>query len=202
MDSQVTETKTQSNESPWKQDFMSLFGFKQEGSSEPSPTPEKSLFQKVWDWAQPPVRNLPERNDGDYPTRGQRGEGFGDSFDTIFDRLLMQESRKQHTDKNGNLTKSPVGALGITQIMPETGKKPGYGVKPLQDQSEAEYLRVGRELLQAYTKKYGGDYRKGLAAYNYGPGNVDKLVKKYGSEWEEHLPAETKNYLKKVADAS
>jgi len=37
-----------------------------------------------------------------------------------------------------------------------------------------------------------------LAVYNFGIGNVKKLIKKYGNEsWENHLPKETKDYIQK-----
>lgn len=45
---------------------------------------------------------------------------------------------------------------------------------------------------------FGNDIRKALAAYNYGPGNVRKLITKYGDAWEKGLPSETKGYLKKI----
>ena len=196
MESQANETQQQSNPTPWNQDFMNMFGFKQEApSGASSPTPQKSLFQRVWESVQPPPPRVVE----DTVTAAQPTRGSRSAFESTFDRLLQQESRKTHTDKNGKLITSSAGAQGITQIMPETGKKPGYGIKPLQDDSEGEYLRVGRELLQAYTKSFDGDIRKGLAAYNAGPGKVKTLLTKHGEQgWESQLPKETRDYLKKI----
>lgn len=118
------------------------------------------------------------------------------------EKLLNVESRLKHYKEDGKtLTTSPRGALGISQIMPETGAKPGYGIKPLQDQSEEEYRRLGFDLLAAYQKKYKGDVRKALAAYNYGPGNVDKAIvqaRKAKTNWETRLPKETRDYLTKI----
>ena len=123
-------------------------------------------------------------------------------FDSIFSRLIQQESRGKHTDAAGNLTKSPVGALGITQLMPGTIKDPGYGVKPAADNSEGEFVRVGREYLQAMLTSFKGDYGKALAAYNYGPGNVRKAIMKAAKaghdDWLSLTPKETQNYVNKI----
>lgn len=121
----------------------------------------------------------------------------------LFDeKLIIAESQGKHYLEDGKtLVKSKVGALGISQLMPDTAAKPGYGIKPLQDQSEEEYRRLGFDLLTAYNKKYKGDVRKALAAYNFGPGNVDKIVNKArreGVSWERKLPKETRDYLQKI----
>lgn len=123
-------------------------------------------------------------------------------FEAVFERVIQVESRGKHTTADGKLTTSPVGAKGITQIMPATGKKPGYGIAPLKDESEAEYLRVGKSLLKAYTEEFGGDIEKGLAAYNWGIGNMKRAVSKHGAEWKNALPSETANYLKKTLSRS
>lgn len=119
------------------------------------------------------------------------------------EKLIPAESSGKHYKEDGKtLTQSKVGALGVSQIMPATAEKPGYGIKPLQDQSEEEYRRLGFDLLVAYEKKYKGDTRKALAAYNYGPGNVDKIINKArreGVNWERKLPLETRNYVQKIA---
>lgn len=120
------------------------------------------------------------------------------TVDSVFDKLIQAESRGQHRDKSGRLTTSPVGAQGITQVMPMSGKDPGYGVQPLQNDSQEEYIRFGKDLLGAYTKELGGDIRKGLAAYNWGIGNMKKALDRHGDNWESKLPKETKDYLKKI----
>ena len=47
-------------------------------------------------------------------------------------------------------------------------------------------------------KKYYGNDRDALVAYNYGPGNANKWLKEGGNE--KLLPVETQNYLKKILD--
>ena len=81
------------------------------------------------------------------------------------------------------------------QVMPKTGKKPGYGVAPARDKSPEENRRVGREYLSAMVNKYG-DVDTALVAYNWGPGNTDKWLKK-GAD-PEKLPTETQNYVPRV----
>jgi hypothetical protein len=80
------------------------------------------------------------------------------------------------------------GAAGIAQLMPETAK--GLGVDPMNvDQALDGAARYMRQNLDAN----GGDYRKALAAYNWGPGNVAKWDGK-----DETLPSETRQYVTSV----
>jgi soluble lytic murein transglycosylase-like protein len=95
--------------------------------------------------------------------------------DDVFPSLIMQESGGAHM-KDGQLITSKAGALGITQLMPATAGKPGYGVKPLQNNSVEEYLRVGKDYFNALYNEFGGDMQKALAAYNAGPGSTQTAV--------------------------
>lgn len=123
-------------------------------------------------------------------------------FEQVFSNLIQAESRGRHTDDSGKLTTSPVGAQGITQVMPKTAKDPGYGVAPIKDNSEGEYLRFGREYLGAMVKEFSGDYQKALAAYNFGPGSVRKAIMKAAKaghdDWLSLTPKETKDYVRKI----
>lgn len=128
-------------------------------------------------------------------------------FERVFSGLIQAESGGRHYDESGGLITSPVGARGITQIMPETAKAPGYGVTPLRDDSEEEYLRFGRDYLQAMVNRFDGDYRKAIASYNAGAGNVDKAVReanRKGGDWVDYLPkkSETIPYMDKVLGTS
>ena len=100
------------------------------------------------------------------------------TFNKVFSNLTLAESRNKHRNKDGSLVTSPVGAQGITQVMPLTQKDPGYGVRPAQNDSQEEFLRVGKEYLAAMHKEFGGDWAKAAAAYNAGPGNVHKAIKR------------------------
>jgi soluble lytic murein transglycosylase-like protein len=57
---------------------------------------------------------------------------------------------------------------------------------------------VGTKYLSYLSKYFNGDMKKVIAAYNSGEGTVSKLVNKYGNNWTDHLPDETKKYLPKV----
>lgn len=98
--------------------------------------------------------------------------------------------------------RSPVGAAGLFQLMPETAKRFGLSLWP-QDQryqpdssarASAEYLR--------YLYQHFKDWRLALAAYNSGEGTVDRLLKRGTArtydEIAGQLPAQTQMYVPKV----
>lgn len=92
------------------------------------------------------------------------------------------------------------GAVGTMQTMPGTLRDPGYGVVPARDQSAAEQERVGKDYLGAMLRQYA-DPRAALAAYNWGPGNVDSALRAAGGNVDAMLasaPAETRAYVPKV----
>jgi soluble lytic murein transglycosylase-like protein len=49
--------------------------------------------------------------------------------------------------------------------------------------------------LNQLRERYHGDLQKALAAYNWGPTNVDSVSKTYGKDWKSHLPVETRGYI-------
>lgn len=122
------------------------------------------------------------------------------STDSLFERLIQAESGGRHTDEKGRLVTSPVGAEGITQLMPDTARKPGFGIEPAKDKSEEEYRRVGKQYLEALLGEFKGDEAKALAAYNAGIGNVRKAVEKGVDKWKDFLPKkeETLPYINKI----
>ncbi len=89
--------------------------------------------------------------------------------------------------------KSPAGALGIAQFMPQTAA--GLGINPLDPVAS---LRAAASYDARNLQTYGGDYSKMLAAYNAGGGTVNNAVSQYGSSWLSHMPAETQKYVKAI----
>lgn len=94
---------------------------------------------------------------------------------------------------NPNAKNSKSGAAGMFQFMPDTSK--GYGIDPYDVDQAAD---AAGKMISGLLAKYDGDYSKALAGYNWGGGNVDEAIQKWGDNWLDHAPTETKNYIKKI----
>ena len=99
------------------------------------------------------------------------------------DPALIQAIIRQESAENTN-AKSPKGAMGLMQLMPETAKE--LGVTDAFDPEQN--VNGGTKYLSKLLKKYNGDIEKALWGYNAGPGNVANGRK----------PDETKDYIQKV----
>lgn len=103
---------------------------------------------------------------------------------------------------------SSEGARGLMQITDKTGGDPGYGVTPLQNDTPEENVRFGTDYLNALLSTFGGNETLALAAYNAGPGNVNKWISQFGdprsgkitdADWLGKVPfKETRDYVSKV----
>lgn len=80
---------------------------------------------------------------------------------------------------------SKAGAMGLMQLMPGTAKD--MQVKNPFDPKQN--IEGGTKYLAWLSKQFDGDENKILAAYNWGPGNVQR---------GGNMPSETRNYLVKV----
>lgn len=109
----------------------------------------------------------------------QKARTYGVNED-IFLRLVEAESGWNPRAKSG------AGAMGLVQLMPGTAQ--GLGVSDPYDPVQS--LTGGARYLSQQLKRFGS-YDKALAAYNAGPGNVER----YGG-----IPPfkETQNYVKKI----
>ena len=97
---------------------------------------------------------------------------------------------------------SKAGAGGLWQFMPPTAKGMGLEINSLVDQRRDPYLasdaaaRYLKQLYQTYN-----DWSLAIAAYNCGPGNVNKALRRAGDGkhdfWEIYpfLPTETRGYV-------
>ena len=101
--------------------------------------------------------------------------------------------------------KSHVGASGLWQFMPATGRHYGLEQTPLYDGRHDIYAATDAALnyLQ-YLHGLFGDWSLALAAYNWGEGNVGRAVNRARAEGLEpvyenlRMPNETRNYVPKL----
>ena len=136
---------------------------------------------------------------GNIVTTQTSGTSFSDAM-ALMPSIFNAESGNTHRDSKGNLTRSPVGALGVAQIMPKTAAKPGYGMQPinLQTSSANEQKAWATEYIGKIQKAHNFTTDQAVAAYNAGPGAVQQAIKEGGSKWLSKLPKETQNYVPKV----
>ena len=82
---------------------------------------------------------------------------------SLLEALVWQESRWRES------AVSPVGAQGLAQLMPGTARYLGVDSRdPFQN------LEGGARYLREQLDRFGGDLEKALAAYNAGPGRVER----------------------------
>ena len=95
---------------------------------------------------------------------------------------------------------SRVGAGGLWQFMPETGRHYGLNISTkVDDRFDPEKsTRAAIQYLKKYHAKYG-DWALAIASYNSGPGRVRRAIKRSGSKnfWrlKKFLPRETRSYV-------
>jgi soluble lytic murein transglycosylase-like protein len=82
------------------------------------------------------------------------------------------------------------------QVMPSTAADPGFGIAPSNGTSQDD-IRLGQQYRAAMQRRYGGDLAKMWAAYNAGPGAVDKAIATHGVGWFSALPTETQGYVRR-----
>jgi soluble lytic murein transglycosylase-like protein len=82
---------------------------------------------------------------------------------------------------------SPKGAKGYTQLMPATARD----LRVDDPFDPAANIEGGARYLRSLLDRFGGDVRRSLAAYNFGPERVER-----GERW----PKETRGYVRRVME--
>jgi soluble lytic murein transglycosylase-like protein len=76
---------------------------------------------------------------------------------------------------------SPVGAVGLTQVMPATARWLQPGTTRADLMNPETNLRLGFRYLRQLLDQYDGDEMLALTAYNRGPGTVRRVVRNGGN---------------------
>ncbi|MBC1549298.1 lytic transglycosylase domain-containing protein [Listeria sp. FSL L7-1434] len=139
-------------------------------SSAATTTPSGELT----DWNNYQIKPISAENEGKYSDLIKTAAAKYGVPEALIKRVIQVES-----NYNPNVVSS-AGATGLMQLMAGSNRT-----------DPATNIDAGTKELAGYIKKYDGDLRLALAAYNAGPGNV----RKYGG-----VPPfkETQNYLKKI----
>lgn len=128
----------------------------------------------------------PSLSESTFLTELERKRGLPEgTLDTIWGK---EAARKLHPGT------SKAGAQGPFQLMPDTAK--WLGVSDPEDFKQA--AEGASKFLKHLMDKYNNDVEKAFAAYNYGPGNVNKAINKSlisGQDWRKYLPEETQKYI-------
>lgn len=93
---------------------------------------------------------------------------------------------------NPDAVNASSGAIGIMQLMPGTAA--GLGVDP---HNIVENIKGGVQYLRQQLEHFGS-VPQALAAYNWGPANVTQALARWGADWLDHAPAETRQYVASI----
>ncbi len=147
-----------------------------------------------------------------YPTitKWMKKAGISDVEMALVHAIIRQES--MFNDK----AVSPAGARGLMQLMPATAREVAKKMKVSHKTSwltqRPNYnIKIGSAYLARILKRYDYSYPLAIAAYNAGPGRVDKWLETYGDprkgevnliDWIELIPfSETRNYVQRVLES-
>lgn len=133
--------------------------------------------------------------------------------DGVWANMIRRESGGRQFDAKGAPLESSAGAIGIAQVMPGTGPEAarlaGLPWDEERYKTDADYNKaIGRAYFDKQVEEFG-DVRLAAAAYNGGPGNVQKWLREIGDprkgeiSMDDFVAAipfkETREYVQNVA---
>ncbi len=140
--------------------------------------------------------------------------GLAEFAESVPPELAMAIAR-QESELNV-AARSPVGALGLMQVMPATAKTVarGLGISYSARRLGADWqynARIGTAYLAQMLARFDGSVLLAAAAYNAGPSRAERWIRDYGDprlesvdavDWIESIPfRETRNYVMRVLEA-
>jgi soluble lytic murein transglycosylase-like protein len=111
------------------------------------------------------------------------------AMENDLDPELIRAVIKTESNFDASVT-SKAGAMGLMQLMPGTARDLGVDdpFDPVQNVSG------GSRYLRQMIDRYSGDLEKALAAYNWGPGSLDRSTGKLPDETERYVSLVTQRY--------
>jgi soluble lytic murein transglycosylase-like protein len=134
---------------------------------------------------------------------GQELKNYDDRYDSLIqyyawlnnlDWLQVKAQIKQESNFDPRAVSS-AGAKGLGQFMPPTWKEWSGDSDPFNPELS---ISATCRYMRWQLKQFNQDLRLALAAYNWGIGNVRRVVRDYGSTWLQHAPDETIKYIRRI----
>ncbi len=157
--------------------------------------------------------------------RNARVDGFSSLIPYAYPTITVPDNHQQNWTMIHAISRqesqfdreavSHAGARGLMQLMPGTARETAGKISLSYNHSAlttdpAYNIQLGSTYFQRMLSYYGGSYPLAVAAYNAGPGNVNKWLNANGDprtgsvgilEWIERIPIyETKNYVQRVLE--
>jgi membrane-bound lytic murein transglycosylase D len=174
-------------------------------NSEMTSAPKATLNAKAASF----VKTFLKSNREDLQKAEKRSSNYFSTITTIFSQYGLPVELKYLAVIESKLKPSATshaGAAGLWQLMPGTARELGLKVRGKVDERRHVYKSTvaAAKYLKSLYKMYG-DWLLVLAAYNGGPGNVNKAIRNSGSRnfWklQQFLPGESRAHVKRFIGA-
>lgn len=156
----------------------------------------------------PEVRNFIEKYGVKYYTYTNTLIAKSNEYFPLFEKILKEQGMPEELkylvvveSAFKTQVRSHAGAVGLWQFMPRTGKVFGLNQNLYIDErmDPTSSTIAACKYLKYLNKFFDGDWELAIAAYNCGPGNVQKAMRRSGKKtfWGiyNYLPRETRAYV-------